>query len=73
MVNIVLEKLFKIISDEKGMPSSMRVYSLIVLLMYALDWTAHIYRCQEFTPSSSSVGVVIAALGAKAVQKKLEK
>jgi hypothetical protein len=66
-------KLLSLIQDDTGALSSMRVMTLIVVIPVMLVWTVLSIRQNVFVPMPvEMMGLIIAALGAKAAQSKFE-
>ena len=66
-------KLLSLIQDDTGALSSMRVMTLIVVIPVMLVWTVLSIRQNVFVPMPvEMMGIIVAALGAKAAQSKFE-
>lgn len=66
-------KLLSLIQDDTGALSSMRVMALMIILPVMVVWTVLSIRQNVFVPMPvEMMGLIIAALGAKAAQSKFE-
>lgn len=59
----------KLISDDKGNVSSMRVVVIVTAVMFAVQWVVSLVTTGTFAPSWELVSFVSAAVLGKAAQK----
>ena len=65
-------KLLDFLKDKNGNFSSVRLYSLFIVVAFVVDWMHAVFTKGMYNPSWSLISLVGAIIGVKVLQTKFE-
>ena len=65
-------KVLEFLCEDNGNFSSMRLFTLLIVLATIAEWSVCIFHRTMWNPTGGELGLILSTLGIKTVQKQLE-